>query len=286
MAVNCKEGPSGERPCGVCHSCRRIDQNSHPDIIELAPVKGVLRIDQVRRLLSALAMRPFNAEQRVVILSDAHTMNAEAGNALLKILEEPPAGTVMILTAPQRHDLMATISSRCRHIRFNPLSVQDLTDLLMKNQSSPPEEAETVALAADGSYTKALTLVQTQWHLRRDWLIRAAGLDRCDGLAKRSPSVALAFAARLALQKERIESDLEVMGSWIRDLSLWPFQPGQIIHRDRSAILNETRSGISEQQLMALWEAVETAQKAIAANGNLRLTLDLMALRMVAAMAA
>lgn len=286
MAVNCKAQPPPQRPCGQCRTCRQIADNNHPDIIEISPDKGVLRISQVRGLLSTLAMRPFNAEQRVVILSDAHTMNAEAGNALLKVLEEPPAGTILILTAAQRSDLLPTINSRCRHIRFNPLTANDLARLLVENQGISPGQAETVAQAADGSYTRALDLVQTQWHQHRDWLIRAAGLDRPEGLTGRCASLALAFSAQLAMHKERIDSDLAVMGSWIRDLSLWPYAPGQVIHRDRSETLNDARPGFSERQLIALWEAVAKAQKAIAANANLRLTLDLMALRMTAAMAA
>ncbi|MDA8140023.1 MAG: DNA polymerase III subunit delta' [Desulfobacteraceae bacterium] len=286
MALNCQATATAIRPCQQCRACHQIAHGNHPDIIEVAPIKGVLRIDQVRRLLSTLAMRPFSAGQRVVILSDAQTLNTEAGNALLKVLEEPPAGTILILTALQRNDLLPTIASRCRHIRFNPLTPEDLAGLLVKEKGWAQDQAMTIAEAAGGSFTKALDLVQAQWQAHRDRLVRAASLDQPDGLKKRSTSMTLAFSALVTLHKGEIDSNLEILSTWIRDLSLLPFAPRQVIHRDRLTTLQKARAGFNDRQLTALWETVEKAQKDIAANGNLRLTLDVMTLRMTAAMAA
>lgn len=288
-ALNCSgaaqppgEGPdSGAgRPCGRCRSCRQIEDGSHPDIIEVAPRKGVLRIEQVRNLISMLSLKPFGAQYRVVIIGDAHSMNPESGNALLKILEEPPAGTILILTALQRTDLLPTIASRCRHIRFRPLCVDDLVTLLMRRQGMAADQARTLAEVADGSYTRALGLAESQWRETRDWLIRAAGLDDPDMANHRSASLALAFAAQLALRKESIDSDLEILKTWIRDLGIVAYQPRKVIHRDCAARLQNMRARISDGQLTQLWEAVQGAQKAIAANGNTRLTLDVMALQL------
>ena len=78
-----------------------------------------------------LAMKPYEARYRVVIISDAHALNPEAGNSLLKVLEEPPDRTILVLTAYHLHDLLPTIASRCQHIRFNPISHDVLTDVLV-----------------------------------------------------------------------------------------------------------------------------------------------------------
>lgn len=106
--------------CGRCRSCRKIQVDSHPDIIRMEPAGQYIRIAQIRELLGTLAMKPYEAKLRVVIISDAHAMNPEAGNALLKILEEPPESTILILTASGTADLLPTIVSRCQQIRFNP----------------------------------------------------------------------------------------------------------------------------------------------------------------------
>ena len=82
----------------------------------------MIKIDQIRELCQVLTMKPYEARVRVVIIADAHTLNPAAGNALLKMLEEPPARTVLILTAPQTGDLLPTIVSRCQHIRFKPIA--------------------------------------------------------------------------------------------------------------------------------------------------------------------
>lgn len=287
MALHCgasqpatETGSAGVASCRQCRSCRQIADGNHPDTIEIAPRKGVLRIDQIRSLLTALAMRPFGGGRRVVIVADAQAMNAEAGNALLKALEEPPADTILILTARQRTDLLPTIASRCRHIRFSPLAPDDLATLLKKEHGMQDDRARTLAEAADGSVTKALRLSVAGWQEQRDWVLRASGLDQPQLCKTRSATACLTFAARLAQRKETIESDLEILKGWIRDLSVWPYAPRHVIHRDRSATLQGARAGIGERQLMALWEAVELAQKAIAANSNLRLTLDVMALRL------
>lgn len=295
MALNCRAAPRAaagnrdaatDRPCGRCRSCRQIQNGSHPDVIQVAPEKGILRIGQIREVLATLAMKPFSAEDRVVIISDAQTLNPEAGNALLKALEEPPDDTILILTALQQSDLLPTIVSRCRHIRFSPLHSRDLALLLADTRGLDAQQAETIAEAAGGSYTKALALAGAHWSDQRDWIIGAAGLDRADRSIHRSAAPALAFAANLAQGKEEIAARLEVLQTWIRDLSVWPYVPGHIINKDRRETLQAARVGLTGQQLLGLWEAVEQAQKDIAANGNLRLTLDVMALRMASLLAA
>jgi DNA polymerase-3 subunit delta' len=288
MALHCKapeaaaEGSTdGDiRPCGRCRACHQVAAGNHPDTIEIGPRKGMLRIDQVRNLLSVLTMKPFGMGRRVVILTDAQTMNPEAGNALLKVLEEPPADTIMVLTAPQGTDLLPTIASRCRHIRFSPLGFDELGDLLEREHGLAPEQARTLAQAADGSVTRALRLSEAGWHARRDWMLRASGLDQPRPSNARSATLSLAFAARLAQRKETIESDLELLKGWVRDLSIWPYIPEHVINGQCDELLARARPGLSESQLSALWEALEHTQKCIAANGNLRLTLDVMALQM------
>jgi len=287
ISISAAGNDSGDvRPCDHCRSCRQIQAGGHPDIIEVTPRKGMLRIDQIRDVISVLALKPFGAAHRVVIIAEAQTLNPEAGNALLKILEEPPAGTILILTAPQGTDLLPTIASRCRHIRFNPLCVDDLAALLMRQQELGPEQAQTLAEVADGSYTKALRLAESRWSEHRDQLVRAAGLDRPAALKQRSATLALAFAVGLTLQKERTNGDLEILKTWIRDLSVWNYRPRHIVNRDRGTTLQTMRANLRDEQLALLWEAVEKAQKAVAGNSNLRLTLDVMALHMADVMAA
>ena len=99
-------------------------------------------------------------------------------------------------------------------------------------------------------------------------------------------TLALAFSAELAQSKAQIDDDLETLKSWVRDLSVWPYKATHIVHADRKETLAQVSEQLSDGQLTVIWEALEKAQKDIAGNANLRLTLDNMALRMACLRAA
>jgi DNA polymerase-3 subunit delta' len=281
MALNCTErGISPGDTCGRCRSCRQIASDHHPDVLLIEPLRDYLRIDQIRKLLVTLSMKPFSAEQRVVIIAEAQAMNPEAGNALLKVLEEPPDNTTLILTALQKSDLLPTIISRCRHIRFNPLSPEDLMVLLRRSPEIAEEFVETAVTLSGGSFTKARQLAMPAWQDRRNWLLRACGLDRRPPDGRLSLALALAFAAQLAQHKEQIQELLAILSTWLRDLMIYPHHPALVINCDHRAILAKVRAGLDDTRLLVMWQAVEKAQKDIAGKANLRLTLDVMVLSM------
>ena len=281
MALNCrKRGISQGDACGSCQSCRQIASDHHPDILLIEPQRDYLRIDQIRKLLATLSMKPFSAEQRVVIIAEAQAMNPEAANALLKVLEEPPENTTLILTALQKSDLLPTIISRCRHIRFNPLKPEDVTLLLGSTPEIAEEFAETAASLSGGSFTKARQLAMPVWQDRRNWLLRACGLNRREPDDCPSLASALAFAAQLAQRKEQIQDLLAILSTWLRDLMIYPYHPALVVNSDHQALLAKMRADLDDSRLLAMWQAVEKAQKDIAAKANLRLTLDVMVLRM------
>ena len=277
MALNCQD-TDAEKPCSSCRSCKQILAGQHPDVMLIEPKGAILRINQIRELLGALAMKPYQAERRVVILAQAQTMNLEAGNALLKILEEPPTDTVLILTTEQLPDLLPTIVSRCRHVRFSPLSAQDVAAFLATQRNLQVGQAETLAHLCSGSLSKALQLLDAHWQDRRHWLVQASGLDRPGLSSRRSITTALSFAAQLAGQKETIQDLLDILKTWIRDLAVIDHCPEQVVNRDCLEQLRMVSTDFQAEKLGDLWQVVEKAQKAIAANANLRLTLDNMTL--------
>ncbi len=280
MALNCADSTDKAVPCGKCLPCRQIHSDGHPDLLRIEPQGQNLRIDQIRDLLRTLAMKPYQAQHRVVILADAHAMNKEASNALLKVLEEPPANTTLILTVRYKSDLLPTIVSRCRHIHFHSLSSDHIISLLSDVEGIDTLFIQTAAELSGGSLTRAKQLATESWRGQRNWLIGAAGLDKPPQQDRRPITSALAFAAQLADKKDQVGSLLEFLKTWVRDLTVWPYHPSSVINRDYSEVLARTRSGMDDNQLLVIWQAVEKAQKDIAAKANLRLTLDVMALNM------
>lgn len=280
MALNCQEGRDKISSCGNCPTCRMILSDKHPDVILIEPQGNYLRIDQIRGLLHTLAMKSHSAQHRVAIIADAQLMKKEAANALLKVLEEPPADTTLILTVLQKSDLLPTIVSRCRHIRFNPLASDDIITYFKENAEIESDFLATAAALSGGSLTKARQLADISWQAQRNWLICAAGLDQPADKGQRPVASALAFAAQLSQKKEHVGELLEILGTWIRDLSIWPYHPQSVINTDYQDVLARVRPSMDEERLLALWYAVEKAQKDLAAKANTRLTLDVMALSM------
>lgn len=114
-----RPGPEGV-PCGACRACRLLDAGTHPDLFRLepeAPGKPI-RVDQVRDLVSSLALRSAGGGRRVALLRPAEAMNRYAANSLLKTLEEPPGAAVLILVSHAPGQLPATIRSRCQRLGF------------------------------------------------------------------------------------------------------------------------------------------------------------------------
>lgn len=109
-----------QKPCNGCKSCHLISSTEHPDLSYLEPDKagGIIKIDQIRDLHHLAFRSPQLGDKRIFIIYPAEKMNVAAANALLKLLEEPPAGVFFILIAEQIASLPATIISRCQLWRF------------------------------------------------------------------------------------------------------------------------------------------------------------------------
>jgi len=111
--------PREAAPCGRCMPCQRASQGQHPDLMMVQPVESSqIKIEQVRELSVELGLTAHQGGYKVGILSPADSMNRFAANALLKTLEEPPRGTLLILVASQPSRLPATILSRCQRVRL------------------------------------------------------------------------------------------------------------------------------------------------------------------------
>lgn len=285
MACNCMgKEPDTTEPCGNCISCLKIKSGNHPDIITISPSGSYIKIAQIRSLCHILAMKPYEARLRVVIISDAQTMNPSAGNALLKVLEEPPARTILILTAVQSSDLLTTIVSRCQHIRFNPISTDNIVKVLTDKEGVDVEEAAVVANIADGSLSRALAMVKsshrTSWPDQRSWLINAIGLDRPETMPMQPIGLLLAYAERLSKSKSAVADSLEVIQSWLRDLVIYKYSPEKILNRDLIDKIQSASQQADVKLLLSKIEAVQTAERNIEAKANLKLTLEMLAMRL------
>ncbi|HUG65684.1 MAG TPA: hypothetical protein VMK83_10740 [Gaiellaceae bacterium] len=154
---------------------RRVASRSHPDLYVLSPLGEMIRIDDVRALRHDLHMRPFEADRRVYLVLDADRMNADAADALLKDLEEPPPYAVIVLVAGELGPLPPTILSRCQLVPFRRLSERAVRDwIAAQAPERSEEEVRVLSRASAGRLDRARRLLDPHAAARRDALIAAA----------------------------------------------------------------------------------------------------------------
>ncbi|HMA67487.1 MAG TPA: DNA polymerase III subunit delta' [Desulfosalsimonadaceae bacterium] len=263
----CGEKPPA--PCRECASCRKILSANHPDLHWLSPSGSYIKVDQVRELCRRLSLKSHEAEIRLAVIENAHSLNPESGNTLLKVLEEPPEKTLFILLARQTSELLPTIVSRCRHIRFNPVSAGTIQAHLQKQWQITEAEAEGIAAMAGGSLSRAAEMTEKNWIIRRNWIIESlAGINR----VPRNSQLALAEA--LARDTDRARTALEIMKTWYRDLAVCAYAPDRLINSDLREKITEESRQYNLPQLIAIVRAIDDAAIHIEKNANLRLAVD------------
>ncbi|MCK4739505.1 MAG: DNA polymerase III subunit delta' [Deltaproteobacteria bacterium] len=259
--------------CGTCKTCVSITARTHPNLILLEPdEKGSLKIDRVRDLQKSLNFR-VEKGTRVAVIDSAEAMVRNASSVLLKTLEEPPAGSILILTTAKPNELLRTILSRCQRLNFRPLSQILVKTLINESHGSSfnETEAEIAARLSFGSIGSALNILDFGLiEKSREFLkaINAISAGNPEGLFK----VVSAFA-----KDEDLPELLGYLQVSLRDMALrlegakelTVTEPGEGLVLKKGA-----RGGIKE--VLGLYAVVEEVRKSIASpsNGNKVLALE------------
>jgi DNA polymerase III subunit delta' len=227
---------------------RRVERYAHPDLYVLEPLGDQIRIDEIRALRRDLHMRPFEADRRVYLIVSAHLLNAEAADALLKDLEEPPEYAVIVLLADELGPLPETIRSRCQSVPFTRLSeraVRTVVDAWAPGLE--PERATAITRVAGGRLDRAERLLDPKTAERRDELLelaRAIYRDPESRPARAAERVLELVNAGAAEAKERVGKDLEWLDLPEREADL----------RRRRAEVGAQREGVLEAlEELAAW---------------------------------
>jgi DNA polymerase III subunit delta' len=266
--LNCLN-PEGSDSCDACTSCRKMKDGHHPDLLWVRSDGAYIKLDQIRSLKQRAAFRPFEGRWRVVIVEDAQNLREEAGNALLKLLEEPPRQNLFILTALEPQMLLPTVVSRCCHIRLQPLEQSSIAHHLTTTIGLHPSHAQKIAGLAEGSLDRAKLLAQPD---------RMAHVNEILGNVSRLSELSMVdffpFAAQWAKDSEDLEQDLECIKLWVRDLvlshSLANYTP--MLQVEGCTMKNPEKASV--ESLMSLFVEIEKAHLHIRQNANKQLTLE------------
>ncbi len=271
-AVNCME--RGVDSCDRCPACRKIDEGAHMDVILVEPEGTFIKIDQVRQLVQEAYYRPFEAQRRVFILDPADAMNESAANALLKVLEEPPATSLIILLTSRLHALLPTIRSRCQVHTFTPLTIEEVECFLRERYQRPEDQTRLLARLSGGRIGRALEIDLSVY---RTW--RKEALELLKLLATGDDRARLIKAAEYLgrkLSREEFEDRLSVLNVLLRDILYLTVEGDEadIINVDIAPTLRRLAAAWPLERIASLSAHLETLRRNLQQNVHRQIALE------------
>ena len=296
-AVNC-EHPVNGNPCNQCAACRGIDDGSILDVVEIDAASNN-RVEDVRALRDEAVFSPANVNKRVYIIDEVHMLSNSAFNALLKILEEPPAHLMFILATTELHKVPATILSRCQRHSFKRIPVDTIAARLnyvaqQERLDLQPDAAALLARMADGGMRDALTLLDQcsgSDVITTEAVISAMGLAGNLRTAQLLQSIAGGDTAKTLEQFRSLWQDgkdpaalLDELSMLQRDLLMQAVAPRggrELLSGAYDPVTLEELSGaFSSAQLLANLQSIQQTLGAMASQPNPRIAAELCLIRL------
>jgi DNA polymerase-3 subunit gamma/tau len=298
MGLNCAKGPTPE-PDGTCESCRAIVNNSSLDVVEMdaASNRG---IDEIRDLRDRVHLAPVAGRMKVYIIDEVHMLTAEAFNALLKMLEEPPEHVVFVLATTEKHKVLPTIISRCQSFDFRRPGVDTLREKLVEIAEAEEIEAEPEALTViaregRGSFRDAEGLLDQLASFAEGPITAAmvrellgsvgpeALLETTAALHERRAADALRIVDRLSNEGKDLGQFAGELISHLRTLMLLPHAPEVALAEvgaDERGLFEDQANAIPTAEVVRLIEALDGALGRIKRGGDPKLELELSFLKL------
>ena len=257
--------PRGGIACGMCHPCQLAVAGTHPDFFQVQPEEDsrAIKIDQIRLLTEFSARTPALGGLRIMIVTPAEAMNRNAQNALLKTLEEPGPGTLLMLVSHQPASLLATVRSRCQQWTL-PTPAPDVAQEWLGRHLTDPGLAAPLLMAAGGAPLRALAIEESDSFRQREKLLQAL-VD-----VARSPQT-LTSAARLWSNSD-VAAVLDAAWQWTHEaLRLAAGVPGRGAGDAAIApLLAQLADQAGRQRLLRLADAILRARNLLRGTSNVQ----------------
>jgi DNA polymerase-3 subunit delta' len=260
--LNCTGGV--DRPCASCSGCLKIQKETHPDLHIIQNGQSQIKMEDIRGILRQANLRPYEGALKVFIIDNAHKLNSEAANSLLKVLEEPPKDVLIILVTHKPQNIIKTVLSRCQEIKFSPMVRAQLETVLIKNYALDKASAHFLAYYAEGRLGLALRLKDTPLLQEKNkifdaFVLSAKPLDR----------------QIIGQSKEQMQACLNILASWFRDIYLLKagLPDQEAIHLDRHSDLLKLIPRFSFKQLDEIMSTLSESSLYLDKNINTKLIL-------------
>ncbi len=267
-----------DKPCNKCRSCVKSAHGNHPDIKQIKELETAsIGIDIVRSLQKDIYIRPYEAERKVYIITEAERMTNQAQNGLLKILEEPPEYCVIILTVENSSRLLDTVLSRAVTIKFSNNTQREVEEFLTVNYSHLGDSIPVLSAFSGGIIGRAIDMASSADYktMRKEVLSIFTKLIKEDELS------VLDMMTFFIENKDKIEIILEMMLSVARDILIIKGVNNSklLINIDMKfeieALSHKVRSGVMEEVINII---IDTKRKTNR-NVNYALAVEMMLIK-------
>ena len=298
-ALNCRS-PRGVEGCGQCPSCVRISKFNYPQSSESDDWKGiiwtdhadvgmvvapkrVLLVEQMRLIEREANYRPYEGKARVFLIEDADKLNDASANALLKVLEEPPHTSHIVLLTSRPAMLLPTIRSRCQLIRFSPLTAAEIETHLLVNKIASPNEARIRARVARGSLGRAVAQDLDSFNEQRKAMLQV--LQALSISEDRIQLLRSAEELNEAKYRDEYESRLDILETLIRDAWILSLRtPDEsVVNEDLLPQLKRISASLHRRRPAGWISQIEEMREQLIVNINRKAATDALFLTMAAA---
>ena len=300
--LNCEQGPTAD-PCGACDACVEIAQGRDMDVIEIDAATNT-QVDKVRAvIIEGLGMAPVRDRYKIFIIDEVHRLSAQAFDALLKSVEEPPPHVVFMMATTEIEKVPATIQSRSQVFELKTIGVKQIADQLRRIAAAEGIKVDEAALmlvarAGDGSMRDAQSaldqviafagesigaddVASVLGLVRRDLLIEIAG-----AVAREDATAIFDLAARAVESGYDLRLVIRELARLTRDLLILSVDPSRVAdpeiaaEAERQALLDLSRT-FSGEDLMRAFDVLTKAEYDIRASMQPRYHLEMALLRWI-----
>ncbi|MDN3610592.1 DNA polymerase III subunit gamma/tau [Vibrio ostreicida] len=296
--LNCETGITAT-PCGICDTCKEIDQGRFVDLLEIDAASRT-KVEDTRELLDNVQYKPARGRFKVYLIDEVHMLSRHSFNALLKTLEEPPEYVKFLLATTDPQKLPVTILSRCLQFHLKPISVdhihQQLSHILDQEKVSSESKAlGMIAHAADGSMRDALSLSDQaialgNGHVMTDSVSAMLGtldtdqaLSLLKAISSRQPQVVIESLSGMAENGVDWDGLLQQLAAQLHRLALYQALPATLDHTqpdaEKIALLSRD---LSPQDVQLYYQIVLKGRDDLRLAPSEKIGLEMVALRMMA----
>ena len=263
-----------------CHACKQVLSGNHPDLIYVTHEKPAsIGVDDIRKQINdTIQVRPYSSYYKIYIVDEAEKMTAQAQNALLKTIEEPPSYAVILLLTTNPDAFLPTILSRCVQLKLKPLKDSVVKEYLIQSLGVEESQAEIYAAFARGNLGRAIHLAQSEDFKRMYGVM----LTLLKSVKEADISQLLDYVRTFKEEGFDIHECLDFMQMWYRDVLMYKTTKdvNLLIFKDEFSAVKAAGTVSGYDGLEKILNAIDKARVRLDANVNMELAMELMLLTM------